>query len=97
MNEYQTWLIIAILVLVWVRTESVAAQLRSTREQLLRLQNHLGLGPLVAAEPSELVRQLAKDPEQRLEAIKKYRQETGVDLKAAKQVVERLAAKHGEA
>ena len=97
MHEYQAWLIIALLVMVWLLTESVASQMRALKEELFRLQGYLGLGEAAASEPSELVQRLAMDPSQRIQAIRAYRQETGVDLKTAKHAVETLAARHGEA
>jgi hypothetical protein len=46
----------------------------------------------VLAEPSEIVRHLAIQPRGKIEAIRAYREQTGVDVKRARQVVERLAA-----
>ncbi len=46
----------------------------------------------VLAEPSEQVRHLAIQPRSKIEAIKAYREQTGVDVKRAREVVERLAA-----
>jgi ribosomal protein L7/L12 len=46
----------------------------------------------VLSEPSDEVKKLAVRRGSKIEAIKAYRQQTGVDLKRAKQVVERLAS-----
>jgi hypothetical protein len=46
----------------------------------------------VLAEPSEKVKNLAIRPDSKVEAIKAYREQTGVDVKRAIEVVERLAS-----
>jgi hypothetical protein len=46
----------------------------------------------VLSEPSELVKELAIRRGSKIEAIKAYRRETGVDLRRANEVVERLAS-----
>ncbi len=44
------------------------------------------------AEPSEQVRQIARDPSRKIEAIKLYRDETGAGLAVAKRAVEQAMA-----
>lgn len=46
----------------------------------------------VLSEPSEEVKKLAIRRDSKIEAIQAYRQQTGVDVKRAKVVVERLAS-----
>ena len=47
-------------------------------------------------EISDRVRELALDPQRRLEALKCYRQETGAGLPEAKAVIDNLIANHRE-
>jgi ribosomal protein L7/L12 len=52
---------------------------------------HLGVSGASIQEPSDEVKALAKDPEKFILAIKAYRAQTGLGLREAKEVVERLA------
>lgn len=70
---------------------SVAAlshRLDSLRADQARLMRHLGVD--ANTEPSHEVRELARDPKRRIDAIRLYRQQTGKDLKAAVEVIDQL-------
>lgn len=85
------------LVLLWLRVEKIAAAVFHIDEQIEYLRRELGIAPRLSPDPSELVRQLALDPKKTVEAIKTYREESGTDLKNAKQVVDQLRAARGDA
>ena len=54
------------------------------------------LGIAFPPEPSERVKTIARDPARKIEAIKSYREETGLGLKEAKDAVESaIRAEHG--
>ena len=59
---------------------------------LERLLPHRYVDPHVSVEPSEAVKLLAADPGSYVEAIRTYRQQTGLGLKSAKAVIDRLAS-----
>jgi ribosomal protein L7/L12 len=87
----------ALLVLLWIRVELISKQLTNLRQELAALLRHHGLAAPLSTEPSEKVRQLASDPKGLIEAIKTYREESGADLRQAKEVVESLRAARGDA
>jgi ribosomal protein L7/L12 len=58
---------------------------------------HLGFDLNVQMAPSSHVISLAADPQQRIEAIKAYRTQTGAGLKEAMAVVDKIAASAKEA
>ena len=90
MIELLPYLVGAIVVLIWIRVERVSCQVMEVQIQLSALRRELGLAPELSAEPSERVKGLAADAKRTVEAIKAYREESGADLKLAKQVVEQL-------
>jgi ribosomal protein L7/L12 len=53
---------------------------------------HLGIDPTAQVAPSSHVIILAADPQQRIEAIKAYREQTGAGLKEAVAVIDKIAA-----
>ena len=53
---------------------------------------HLGIDPAAQVAPSSHVISLAADPQQRIEAIKAYREQTGAGLKEAVAVIDKIAA-----
>ncbi len=61
------------------------AVMQARQEALLR---HLGL---LGGEPSDAVRELARDPKRRIDAIRLYRQETGKELKEAVDTIDQLS------
>jgi ribosomal protein L7/L12 len=53
--------------------------------------NRLGVSGASMQEPSDEVKALAADPRKFVDAIKAYRAQTGLGLREAKEVVERLS------
>ena len=90
MTEFLPYAAGVLLVLIWIRVELLAKQISNVHEEVAGLRRDLGLSPPLSLEPSEKVRQLAKNPSDNIEAIKTYRTESGADLRQAKQVVEHL-------
>jgi ribosomal protein L7/L12 len=66
-------------------------RLQNSEAKLDALLRHFGIEWGTLAEPSDRVKELARDPKSRIEAIKAYRQQTGVGLKEAKKVVESIS------
>lgn len=69
---------------------SLGRRVRSLEQQMSVLQRHLGLISPPLYSPSDRVKQLAADPKRKLEAIKAYREESGLGLREAKRIVEEL-------
>jgi hypothetical protein len=67
-------------------------RLKSVEQKLNLLLEKFGLDPSAAVAPSLAVRNLARDPARRIEAIREYRRETGADLEQAMKVVDALGA-----
>jgi ribosomal protein L7/L12 len=55
------------------------------------LLRHLGVTPGQLAEPSDEVKALARQPGKHIEAIRAYREQTGLGLKEAKDVIDRIS------
>lgn len=91
MSEYLPLLIVAGLVVCMYQLGAIRAHFRDVDARLDALMRHHGMNWGSPAEPSDHVRQLAVAPGSMIEAIKAYRQQTGVGLKEAKAVVETLA------
>jgi uncharacterized membrane protein len=87
----------ALLLLVWLRVELIAKQTSSVQEEIANLRRDLGLSAQLSVEPSEKVRELAKDPRAKVEAIKTYRMESGADIRQAQAVIQRLQGSAGDA
>ncbi|MBS0444609.1 MAG: ribosomal protein L7/L12 [Proteobacteria bacterium] len=85
--------IVAVLALIWALAElaRIHARLAGTEVKLAILMNHLGVDREALLEPSEKVKTLARTPGATIEAIKAYREQTGLGLKEAKAVIDRLA------
>lgn len=65
------------------------------RERMAKIQHGLdpdppAARPVVRRPPSDRVRELARDPARKIEAIKAYREETGAGLAEAKEAVEAI-------
>jgi hypothetical protein len=90
MTELLPYLAGAVVVLLWIRVEHFLRQITDLQSQLSDLRRELGFKPALSIDPSERVRSLAGDPRRTVEAIKAYREESGADVRLAKQVVERL-------
>jgi ribosomal protein L7/L12 len=63
-------------------------RLARTERKLNALLRHFGIEPNQGPPLSDRVKELARDPEQKIAAIKVYREETGVSLREAKEAVE---------
>jgi ribosomal protein L7/L12 len=59
--------------------------------------SHLGVDPTAEVAPSNHVIGLATDPRHRIAAIKAYREQTGVSIRQAKAVIDKVAASAKEA
>ena len=97
MIELLPYLVGALVLLVWIRVERIGSQLFEIQRAIDQLRKELGVAPPFATEPSEEVRRLALEPGKTIEAIKRYREESGADLKAAKIMVEQLRRQAGDA
>jgi ribosomal protein L7/L12 len=69
----------------------ILERIQNTESKLDALLNHFGIEWGKFSEPSNRVKELAKDPSSRIMAIKAYREQTGLGLKDAKDVIEKLA------
>jgi ribosomal protein L7/L12 len=65
-----------------------SARVRRIEYKVNMLLRHAGLDPAQGFPLSEQVKDLARDPGRKIEAIKVYREETGASLKDAKDAVE---------
>jgi hypothetical protein len=77
---------------VTVALANQARRLKSVEQKLNLLLEKFGLDPSASVAPSLTVRNLARDPSRRIEAIREYRRETGADLEEAMRVVDALGA-----
>lgn len=68
----------------------LGSRIQSLEYQLLALRRHLGLASPPLYSPSDRVKQLAADPKRKLEAIKVFREESGLGLREAKTIIEEL-------
>lgn len=88
MPDVNTYLLIAILVLIaWPRPKGKDAQLQRIERKLTAILKELNLDPNAQIDPQVL--ELAATG-QKIEAIKLYREQTGVSLREAKEFVESL-------
>jgi ribosomal protein L7/L12 len=63
-------------------------RLERTERKLNALLRHFNLDPAGGFTMSDRVKELAREPSRKIEAIKAYREETGVGLAEAKMAVE---------
>lgn len=70
---------------------AIKTRLRETDAKLDLLLKQIGVEWGQFAEPSDQVKTLAKDPKTFIQAIKAYREQTGLGLKEAKDVLEKPA------
>jgi ribosomal protein L7/L12 len=66
--------------------------MQEVERKLNLVLTHLGIDLNVQVAPSSHVISLAADPQQRIEAIKAYRTQTGAGLKEAVAVIDKIAA-----
>ena len=84
------WIVLLVL-LAFVSTQwGLDRRMRRLEGALERLSRHIGALPPLTAEPSQRVKELAVMPGRKIEAIRALREEMGVDLKQATQIVESL-------
>jgi ribosomal protein L7/L12 len=101
--DYVYWLLGLTLVLVAFSAFTIVQRLDLILRQLVLLQRkadlaltHLGIQPPPYHSPlSERVKELAADPQRKIEAIKVYREETGAGLKDAKDAIEKWRQEKG--
>jgi ribosomal protein L7/L12 len=74
----------------WDR-HNLANRLRVVEIKLAKLMQHVGFEADMTPEPpSQNVIALARTPKSKIAAIKAYREQTGAELKEAKQVIEAI-------
>jgi ribosomal protein L7/L12 len=66
--------------------------LQELERKLNQVLTHLGIDPDAQVAPSSHLISLAADPQQRIEAIRAYREQTGAGLKEAVAVIDKIAA-----
>jgi ribosomal protein L7/L12 len=90
-NDIFLVLVVFALAIVLSQLASIQTRLRENEARLNALLKHLGVDWGAFAEPSDRVKALARDPKTKIQAIKAYREQTGLGLKEAKDVIEKLA------
>jgi ribosomal protein L7/L12 len=88
MEWADTSLIVAAVLIILVSYWNTTARLGRIERKLNALMRHAGIDPAQGLPLSEHVKDLARDPGRKIQAIKAYREETGVGLKEAKDAVE---------
>ncbi|MBB4844664.1 ribosomal protein L7/L12 [Paucibacter oligotrophus] len=91
MKSIEPWLLALLLIFCIFQLSRLHSRIGRLETQLDALLRHFK----VAAEgrfeePSEQVKALARDPKTQIETIKAYREQTGLGLKEAKEVVDGL-------
>jgi ribosomal protein L7/L12 len=81
--------LIILVVLVWAQFR-LEKRLSNQEATMAKLVARLGVQLDSSLEPSDAVKELAKNPRQYIAAIKTYREETGAGLKEARAVVDKL-------
>ncbi len=71
---------------IWLTVTQIRERLVRSERKLNALLRHFSIDP--APGLSDRVRDLARDPMRKIEAIKVYREETGASLAEAKEAVE---------
>jgi len=94
MNDGQPWLLIAALAVGACTLIRVRERLRHTEAKLDALFKHFSIEWGQFSEPSERVKELAQDPSSRIPAIRAHREQTGLGLKEAVDVIIEGLAKH---
>jgi ribosomal protein L7/L12 len=86
--DYPLLLLILLGLAVLALLQTISQRLAGIQAQQQALLMHLGV---TGNEPSEAVRELARDPQRRIEAIRLQRQLTGQGLKEAVEAIDKLA------
>jgi ribosomal protein L7/L12 len=76
------------VIAIWVSVTQMQGRLERAERKLNALLRHFNIEPAQGSLISERVKELARDPKHKIEAIKLHREETGVSLVEAKQAVE---------
>ena len=87
--DYNLLLLILFCFAVLALLQGISHRLQTMIAQQQALLLHLGVAD---AEPSEKVRELARDPNRRIEAIRLQRRLTGQSLKEAVEAIDRVSA-----
>jgi ribosomal protein L7/L12 len=66
----------------------LSMRLATIDRKVTRIAHRLGIDPLAAIPLSERVKEIARDPSRKIEAIKVYREESGAGLAEAKDAIE---------
>jgi deoxyribodipyrimidine photolyase len=74
---------------LWAAQRATERRLKALQADLRLMRQHLGL---VSTDPSAAVRELARDPRRRIDAIRLYREQSGTELREAQAIVDALAA-----
>ena len=74
------------VIAIWLTVAQIRERLVRTERKVNALLRHFSIDPAPAV--SDRVKDLARDPIRKIEAIKVYREETGASLAEAKEVVE---------
>ncbi|WP_200232052.1 hypothetical protein [Rubrivivax gelatinosus] len=85
-----------VLLLIWLDVCRISKNVQATLELLSQTRRDLGLLPPLSDIPSDEVLALAADPSRRIEAIRRYREHSGADVKVAIAVVDRIRATRGD-
>src|SRR5436305_12107891 len=80
--------IVFVLTAVLTTLFQLSKQVGGIDRKVSRIANHLGIDPTAPLPLSDRVKEIARDPHRKIEAIKVYREETGVGLAEAKDAVE---------
>jgi ribosomal protein L7/L12 len=89
-SEY--WLAFLLIGIVSASFFNHIRRLQDVERKLNLVLAHLGIDPTAVVPPSSHVVSLAKDPQQRIAAIRAYRKQTGAGLKEAAAVIEKITA-----
>ena len=91
MQEYLIWAILVLLLYIARKVSRVHDQNQDIQFQINKLLESQGVELGKAVEPSEHVKHLARTKGSEIEAIKAYREQTGVSLKEAMAVVQAIS------
>lgn len=92
MYEYFPMLAMGAIALGVYYLSQILERIQSTESKLDAVLKHLGGECGKFFEPSDHVKELAKNPRSRINAIKAYREQTGLGLKDARDAIEKLVA-----
>lgn len=92
MTVPEYWLAFLLVGIVIAAFFDHVRRLQMVERKLNLVLAHLVIDSTAVVPPSNDVVDLAKDPQQRIAAIRAYRQQTGAGLKEAVAVIEQIAA-----